>query len=205
MGENQSCEYVVWLDSDAYIVSSEPLEALLVQAGLANASGPAFDGVDRPSRHFFFAAAVARLPSSKDELERTAVNISDHFMVVRNTPAARQIMSTWWQMPLREPDVRRFRQELFLEQTAMNELFPRYPLRTAPTPPLQNFEGFAGCFVRHGAGIKDQAFVLALRDALLSRALAPATHPRSAWAAALRSDPVARELLALAQAARAPA
>ena len=79
-------------------------------------------------------------------------------------------------MPLREPPLRRFRQELFLEQTAMNDLFPRYPERIAPTPPLQLFEGFGGKFVRHGAGIKDQAFVLALRDALVSRVMSPVTH-----------------------------
>lgn len=32
--EDESCDYVVWMDSDAYIVSSEPLEDLLVQSGL---------------------------------------------------------------------------------------------------------------------------------------------------------------------------
>merc|ERR1711971_1499906 len=100
--EDENCDYVAWLDSDAYIVSSEPLEALLMQNGLANST----ENEKRPSpdRLFFFAPAVYRLPPSKEQMERTIMNISDHFMVVRNTPVARQIMSTWWQMPQREPE-----------------------------------------------------------------------------------------------------
>ncbi|CAE7659442.1 XYL1 [Symbiodinium necroappetens] len=38
--EDRTCDFVVWMDSDAYIVSSEPLETVLVQNGLLNSSDP---------------------------------------------------------------------------------------------------------------------------------------------------------------------
>ena len=57
-------------------------------------------------------------------------------------PLARQIVDDWWHMPVREEDLdlSRFRQQLFLEQTVMNELFPvKHSDLTSPAPPLVHF------------------------------------------------------------------
>merc|ERR1712046_166619 len=56
--EDPACDYVVWMDSDAFIVSSEPLETILLQHGLANASRPQAEK-RIGSKHFFFAAAAS--------------------------------------------------------------------------------------------------------------------------------------------------
>ncbi|CAE8625886.1 unnamed protein product, partial [Polarella glacialis] len=195
--EDRSCRYVVWLDSDAYIVSSEPLEAVLVQHGLLNSSGS-------PSAHrlFLFASAVSgglQTHGTGIGTQRpTSLNISDHFMIIRNTPAARQLVAQWWRMPLiAAHGLERFREELFLEQTVMNELFPALHRLTAPAPPLIHFEGHSGMFARHAGGIKDQALAVSLRDALVARVLAPISHPDSSWAEVVRRDEVASELLNL--------
>eukprot|EP00435_Cladocopium_sp_Y103_P062334 s159_g23.t5 len=37
--EDRTCEYVVWMDSDAYVASSEPLETVLEEYGLLNKTG----------------------------------------------------------------------------------------------------------------------------------------------------------------------
>ncbi|CAE8711250.1 unnamed protein product [Polarella glacialis] len=92
--EDRSCRYVVWLDSDAYIVSSEPLETVLVQHGLLNSSGSR-----SAHRLFLFASAVSGgLQTHGSEIgtqRSTSLNISDHFMIIRNTPAARQLVAQW--------------------------------------------------------------------------------------------------------------
>ncbi|CAE8694331.1 unnamed protein product, partial [Polarella glacialis] len=193
--EDPSCQYVVWLDSDAYIASSEPLEVVLSAHGLLNTTSS-------PSqRHFLFAAAAAHQRVGGQQWPK--LNISDHFMIVRNTPIARHLMRLWWDFPVSRPSLFRFREELFLEQTVMNEFFPKKHSRfMAPVPPLQLYEGFSGRFVRHFGGIKDQAFQLLLRDALLDRLLVPLRHPKSPWAAVVSEDPVASKLLRLAKAKR---
>ncbi|CAK9116544.1 unnamed protein product, partial [Durusdinium trenchii] len=153
--EDRSCEYVAWLDSDAYIASSEPLEMVLEEYGLINRTG----GLSS-RRLFFFASALARHPLREGDLSRrSTVNISDHFMIVRNTPVARQLMAQWFRAPLvRSQSLGRFREHLFLEQTVMNEFFPKYPILTSRQPPVHHFEGFAASFARHSGGIKDQEF-----------------------------------------------
>ncbi|CAJ1422681.1 unnamed protein product [Effrenium voratum] len=173
--QDPSCKYVVWLDSDAYIASSQPLQALIQGQGLANRSA-------RPS--FFFAAASAsKILGRRKSLK---MNISDHFMVVRNSPSARRLMERWWQWPDARAAAARWRRELFLEQTVMNDLFPRHPKLVAKVPPLSLAEGFAGRFVRHVGGIKDAIFRLALRDALVARLLA--VHSDAAGWGQLQAD-----------------
>jgi len=146
--EDISCAYVVWLDSDAYIASSEPLEEILYEHGLMEGEGP---------RLFFFASAAAN-----DQTGLRRQNISDHFFVVRNTAKARAIMEEWWQLPLRDEALGRFREEHFLEQTVMQELFDGTSAigreSRAASPPLRHFEGFGGFFVRHLGGSKDTFF-----------------------------------------------
>lgn len=191
--EDRTCEYVVWMDSDAYVASSEPLETVLEEYGLLNKTGES-----SAKRHFLFASALARQPLRKDDLSRRSlVNISDHFMVVRNTPAARQLMAKWFQLPL-DPThgLERFRQELFLEQTVMNEFFKRVPDLIAPVPPLHHFEGYAASFARHSGGIKDQALELSLRDALIRR-VRLVEDPASPWAKVMREDATAQSLFGL--------
>lgn len=195
--EDASCEYVVWLDSDAYVASSEPLESLLTAHGLLNATaeGALAPWLVRPGQRLFLFAAATHARMAGPQLVTARDNISDHFMVVRNTPAARALIRRWWRLPQRKRSFARFREHLFLEQTVMNELFPRYPHLLAPAPPLWHFEGFRGRFVRHVGGIKDVAFQVALRDALLARIMAPVAHPDSAWAKVIRHDAVAARLL----------
>eukprot|EP00439_Symbiodinium_sp_Y106_P040341 s5585_g4.t4 len=186
--QDRSCELVAWLDSDAFIVSSEPLEELLKSQGFpANHSRPPF---------FFFASTSATKEIGKLSIQR--INISDHFMVVRNSPVSRKMMQEWWRLPLQHTDLSRFRSELFLEQTVMNEYFPRHPKLMAKVPSIELFEGFGGLFVRHMGGIKDMLYRITLRDALVARVLSPLTAPGSGWAQALQQDPVARQLLQLA-------
>ncbi|CAE7328544.1 unnamed protein product [Symbiodinium sp. CCMP2456] len=186
--QDRSCELVAWMDSDAFIVSSEPLEELLEGQGFpANHSRPPF---------FFFASTSATKEIGKLSIKR--INISDHFMVVRNGPVSRKMMQEWWRLPLQHSDLSRFRSELFLEQTVMNEYFPRHPKLMAKVPSIELFEGFGGLFVRHMGGIKDMLYRITLRDALVARVLSPLTAPGSGWAQALRQDPVARQLLQLA-------
>eukprot|EP00927_Polykrikos_kofoidii_P060948 TRINITY_DN55846_c0_g1_i1.p1 TRINITY_DN55846_c0_g1~~TRINITY_DN55846_c0_g1_i1.p1 ORF type:complete len:1072 (+),score=92.94 TRINITY_DN55846_c0_g1_i1:246-3218(+) len=176
-----SCEYVVWLDSDAFVASSESLEAVLSAHGLLGSTSSS------DQRLFLFASAT--------QLGSLDLNISDHFMVIRNTIAARDLVDLWWDLPDQNDTLSRFRQDLFLEQTVMNQLFPRLPTLSAPPPPLRHFESLQGSFVRHSGGIKDAAFVEELRLALLARITAPVLHPQSCWAAALRNNSVAADLL----------
>lgn len=192
MLEDRSCRYVAWLDSDAFVVSSEPLDVILEASGFFRPHGPS-----RQQRLFLFASAVSAEKRHKDV---SALNISDHFLVVRNTPLARHMVERWWRLPSDRPELARFRTELFLEQTAMNEYFPRLRNLVARAPPLGHFEGFAGRFVRHGGGIKDLDFRLRLQSALLARVLAPKRALGSAWAAAMSRDNTSQELLKLAMA-----
>lgn len=178
--EDRTCDFVVWMDSDAYIVSSEPLETVLVQNGLLNSSDPNSSRGEAPERLFFFASALSREAAKEGEfVPRVNINISDHFMVVRNTPVARRMIEEWFQLPTRPSrGLERFRHELFLEQTVMNEYFMAFPSLIAKPPPLKHFEGYAGYFARHTGGIKDQALAIALRNALLDRVTAPIKHPK---------------------------
>eukprot|EP00928_Gymnodinium_smaydae_P083890 TRINITY_DN67133_c0_g1_i1.p1 TRINITY_DN67133_c0_g1~~TRINITY_DN67133_c0_g1_i1.p1 ORF type:complete len:288 (+),score=61.32 TRINITY_DN67133_c0_g1_i1:1-864(+) len=182
--KDPSCNFVVWLDSDAYVVSTEPLEALLSEQGLLEAGRSSAAS----SRLFLFASAASH--------GSPTLNISDHFMVVRNTPRSRELMRHWWRLPQQNESLHRFRQDLFLEQTVMNELFPYLRAESAPPLPLRQFEGFSGSFVRHSGGIKDMALVASLRAALLARLESPRSHPQSRWAEAVRNDTLAQRWLA---------
>eukprot|EP00439_Symbiodinium_sp_Y106_P081721 s531_g20.t2 len=74
---------------------------------------------DAPERLFFFASALSREAAKEGEfVPRVNVNISDHFMVVRNTPIARQMMEEWFQLPTR--------QSRGLERTAIYYLPPSH-------------------------------------------------------------------------------
>ncbi|CAE7624384.1 unnamed protein product, partial [Symbiodinium pilosum] len=93
-----------------------------------------------------------------------------------------ELVANRFEMPLvQSHGLERFRTELFLEQTVMNEYFKSFPSLMAPPPPLKHFEGYAGSFARHTGGIKDQALAISLRDALTERVTAPLTHPGSPW------------------------
>eukprot|EP00434_Breviolum_minutum_P034619 symbB.v1.2.030648.t1/scaffold3477.1/size55879/5 len=132
-----------------------------------------------------------------------------HRSISRNSSMKGQAMSSCYMFPTRKVTPRRqggkvqptaglpplrFREELFLEQTVMNEFFRNFPAMTARIPPLHHFEGGAASFARHSGGIKDQALELSLRDALINR-VRLVEDVASPWAKVIQQDATAQSLL----------
>jgi len=110
--DDESCEYVVWLDSDAFFVTSEPLEVSLAGYSIFDANVGKTTSKCHGQCLFLFASTISNY-----------VNMSTHFMIIRNTMAARELVQRWWEFPLQDTSLSKFLQEFFWEQSVANVLF----------------------------------------------------------------------------------